>query len=443
MAGHPKADELFRPIGAIQGEHSRLFAGRSDVVKTILGSLELSGQIPVIYGERGVGKTSVAWRTFEILQSKDINDEAREIASSFDLDDNYIPLWVECGDWFAGIESALLALLIPRGLRQAVTIADLFPDLMSEESKLKAKASFEFNLALFKANMELSGSDKGSAITKAYEESLVHAFSSPIELFSQVCGKLVETYPNSTVVIFIDEFDRLPDKALVGSILKTLTSVRFVIIGVAKTAKELIGSHESVARKLDEILVPPFQLDETQQVFDNAVAVASEIPGAKQLWFSPEFVHRVFHDTGGYPNLVQKIGYHVIRADGLNRKLMLEDVRIGVSQYVGALRDMFRNTRGKTETSGEIEATISSAVSDSTRRLAILQALTEFGSRPVGIGELVSHLEGNNRIQLHANLDRLVDDGVLKKSGDADNISFASPIHLMAARLFLFSRHSN
>ena len=440
MARQPRADDLFRPIGAIQGAYRYLFAGRDSVVRDILGSFELSGAVPIIYGERGVGKTSVAWRAFEVLRDKDTDAAAVDVASEFELDDHYIPLWVECGDWFAGIESALLALLMPKGLRQAVTIVDLFPDLLSEEARIKASTSFELNLAVFKAKADLSRSERKGAIEKAFENYTDRALDNPIEMFSQLCGKLIEKYSSSTVVVFIDEFDRLPDKSMVGSILKTLTGIRFVIIGVATSSDDLIGSHPSVDRKLSKVYVPPFRYEEAAEIFENASQASLEYAGSNGISFTEPFVRQVFEETGGYPNLIQKVGYYAIQPRRLNKTMFDRPVIVDLPDYKPAVRAMFKHGQRSGDSEGEIEFKIASSVGDSTRRMAIIRKLAAYGTGWMNVSDLSAALGRDDRQQLQGNLDRFVDEGVLHRNQETEEVAFSSPVHLMAARLFVEAR---
>ncbi len=432
----PKADHIFRHIGAIQDEQAHLFAGRDDVIAAVLQSLEQSGAIPVIYGDRGIGKSSVAWRIFNMLRFKDTLPEFGKVTSQFDLDENYIPLWVECGDWFSGIESVLLSLLLPKGLRQAVTIRDLFPDILSDDQKARAEASFELNLAIFKAGMKLGAVDDRDAIARALRAASDKALADPIEMFSQVGARLLDQFSSSTMVIFIDEFDRLPDKSMVGSVLKTLTKIRFVIVGVGKTSAELIGSHSSIDRKVANVNVPPFSDEEAGQIFDNARRASLSFDGSKGIQFSDRFQRTVISDTGGYPNLIQKVGFHCVQNDRLHKKMLEVPVEISMKNYIPALKTMFKapNKRGAAE--DEVETNLSEAVGDSTRRTALLKAMVALGNRWVSVAELLNQLSKKNHQHLHDNLEIFVNKGVLVVRDD-DQYRFTSPMYLMAASLML------
>ena len=439
MLLRPKADDIFRPIGSLQGEHSRLFAGRGGVIDSILESLELSGTVPVIFGERGIGKSSVAWRVFDILRQKDVNQEYGDVASRFALDDNYIALWVECGDWFAEIESAVLAILMPKGLRQAVTMLDLFPDFLSTEDKAKATASFELNLAIFKAKTSLSTEEGRDLVTKAFRNATQTALADPIEMFSQVCGRLQDRFSNSTIIIFIDEFDRLPDTTLVGSVLKTFTGTWFVITGVADTAEKLIGSHPSVGRKIFSIRIPPFDHTEASEIFEKASDIAKSYQGSHGISFSQKLIDQIFDDTGGYPNLIQKVGFNTIQPDRLHAKMFDEHIKIGIKNYKPALRAMFKASNKKGGAEDEVENRLMEVIGDSNRRSAILKVFVGFGTKWVGLGELISRLDQDDQKQLNRNLKMFVEGGIIERGCD-EEYRFINPIYLMASRLYLESK---
>ena len=441
MAHGPTADQIFKRIGAIQDAEAHLFAGRGDVIDATLESLEESGAVPVIFGERGIGKSSVAWRIFNILRYKDTNAEFEKIAAAFNLDDSYIPLWVECGDWFSGIESALLALLLPKGLRQAVTIADLFPDLLSAEQRARAEATFELNIALFKASLKLGTVSDREAIAQALRAATDKALADPIEMFSQVGARLISEYPQSTLIVFIDEFDRLPDKSMVGSILKTLSRVRFVIVGVGKTSSELIGSHQSVDRKIINIEVPVFTNDEAMHIFDNAEKASLAFDGSKGISFSNGFKDKIIQDTGGYPNLIQKVGYYCVQSERLYRKMFDDAVRVKKESYLPSLEAMFKSKSRRGAAEDEVETRLAEATMNAPRRTEVIRAMVRLNNEWSTLSEFFPKMEKKNHQNLQGNLDTLVTMGVFMKD-DEERYKFSAPLYFMASSLLLEAREA-
>ncbi len=62
--------QAFRPAAPI--DRRSLFAGRSDQIADVFSVVAQPGQHAVIYGERGVGKTSLAGVTAEMLAGADV-----------------------------------------------------------------------------------------------------------------------------------------------------------------------------------------------------------------------------------------------------------------------------------------------------------------------------------------------------------------------------------
>jgi hypothetical protein len=401
----------------------------------VLSSIELDGQVPIIYGDRGIGKSSLAWKVFDILSSIGLKDED-QVVKEFDLDENYICLWIECEERFDNIETALLGLLAPSGMKQAVTVSDLFPDLAKSPLGIRIKATFEASISLVKAKAEIEGKSNASALQDALKQVIEGRLDDPIELFGQTIAEVKRLRPDSTVIVFFDEVDRLVDKRRIGDLIKHMTGVRFVFIGVAETGKGLIGDHASVARKIDEVHVPPLEEAETLGIFKNASRYVESLELGTKLEFTKTFVAFAHEDSGGYPYLSQRFGYHSINEGRYNRTLMNNSVKVDVDDYKAAVRAMFGRKRPGSEI--EVGTQIREAVGDARRREAIVLELTK-ASRPwINLTDVLGDLEKKNRTDFDDNIDTLVSRGVILRSKDnADLVRFSSPIHRLAAILWL------
>src|SRR5882724_3410309 len=82
--------QVFRPGAPI--EKSALFMGRAKQLSAILGAIAQPGRHAVVYGERGVGKTSLANHMSEALQTIDSN---ALISGTINCDrtDDFSSLW--------------------------------------------------------------------------------------------------------------------------------------------------------------------------------------------------------------------------------------------------------------------------------------------------------------------------------------------------------------
>jgi len=431
-----KADHLFRPTAAIRSDFSYLFAGRETSLHDVFRSIELDGQVPVIYGERGIGKSSLAWRVFDILNNIGTEKEDIDMTGNFDLEQEYRCFWIECEERFENIETTLLGLLAPRGSKQAVTAFDSFPALAKTELGIKIKTTFEANIHFFKGIAEVSPEEKSGAIQDAIREVLAGRLSDPIELFGQTMSEISRQIPNAQIVVFLDELDRLKDKKRIGDLIKHVTGIRFVFVGVSETGRNLIGGHESVIRKVDEIYVPPFTEQESRQIFENATKYISSLGIGNTIEFSDDFINIAHEDSGGYPYLSQRFGYHAVNEGRYNREVLDKNIIVDIEDYRKSVRAMFSKKRPGSAI--DIGAQIKEAVGDAKRREAIVRALTKSTSEWMTQTDLLGDLNKGDRKDFDDNIEKLVSHGVLKRSDDSHTkLKFASPVHRLACILWL------
>ncbi len=431
----PKADHLFRPTSAIRSDFSYLFAGREENLKEVLGSIELDGQVPVVYGDRGIGKSSLAWRIFDILSTIGTEDED-ELVSEFDLDDNYLCFWIECEERFENIETTLLGLLAPKGMKQAVTVSDLLPEIGSSELGLRIKTTFEANVHFLKAKAEVEGANKTSVIQDALKQVVEGRLDDPIELFGQTMAEVSKLRPDTKIVVFLDELDRLTDKSRIGDLIKHMTGIRFVFVGVSETGRSLIGDHGSVIRKIDEVYVPPLELEETTEMYENAADYIATLEFGTNLTFDDEFVQIAHQDSGGYPYLSQRFGYHAINEGRYNRKLVNDSVNITIKDYRAAVAAMFGRRRPGSEI--EVGAHIKHAVGDAKRREAIIIEMAKSERVWIELNDILDGLKKKDRVDFDDNIDTLIERGAIERSVENEGIvKFVSPIHRLAAILWL------
>ena len=198
----------FTPAAPV--ESAELFAGRSAQAQRLLNAIYDKGQHVVMFGERGVGKTSLALVTTSILPSENWN----AFRVTCDARDTFASLW-----------SRVLGRL----------------SVMAGDVRLPDDAS-------------------------------------AAEVFKAIAGARGQS------VIFIDEFDRIPDPQVsyrMADLIKMLSDERHditvIVIGVADQASRLVVAHPSVQRALVEIHLPRMTMDELRQVVEKATS-AMHIP---------------------------------------------------------------------------------------------------------------------------------------------------------------------
>ena len=282
---------VFTPASEVQD--IQRFAGRAGELQSLAVALESEGVQIVIYGNRGVGKSSLA-RLLDRMARGDMEAIDR-LGVPPDQPFDYLTVYFACDDSVDSIPRLLLRLL-----SDDAALASWVPFKVTET---EGKNSFTGRLDVKVLTFE--GSDVGSIkhAVKELETDVVSVFCNAIDNLasSNVAG--------GGLLLIIDEFDRIRDRAGLASLMKTLAplGVTFALVGVATTVQDLITEHESVARQLSDgtIFVPPMTRDEMQDIFNRAESLLD-----RDIAFSPEARDWIIDVARGHPYYVHLIGKH-------------------------------------------------------------------------------------------------------------------------------------
>src|SRR4051812_15646704 len=209
--------EAFRPSAPI--DRRALFSGRTDQIAELFSVVQQPGAHAVVYGERGVGKTSLAAVTAELLASSNVL-VARATCDS--------------GDDFTSIWRKALGEIALHSPSRGVGFAAGTSDVTQPASVMLGDA-------------------------RATPHAVVRGLES-----------LARSRP---VAIFLDEFDRLDSascRALFTDTIKALSDrvvpATLVLVGVADTIDELIREHRSVERAIVQVRMPRMSRDELGEI---------------------------------------------------------------------------------------------------------------------------------------------------------------------------------
>lgn len=271
------------------------FAGRVKLLDALSGALQSDGAQILLYGQRGIGKSSLS----RVLTQLAVNDEAAisRLETPPHKEFDYVTIYVTCDDSVANIEKLCLRLLT-----DDQALAPWIPFRVVEK-KGGGEAGGKLNVKI----IELSGKT-----TESITERQVETEADVITTFVTACKRLVATgLARDGVLIVIDEFDRIGDKSGFASILKALgpEGVTFALVGVASDIRELIADHESVARQLSDgtILVPPMDQGELGEIITRAMAALGD-----EFAFELDAITWITAIARGHPYYVHLVGKHAL-----------------------------------------------------------------------------------------------------------------------------------
>lgn len=215
--------KVFRPGAPV--EKQELFSERSRQMNAILDAISQPGRHAVLYGERGVGKTSIAKVMSELLQTADPN---------------------------------------------VIISGTINCDSTDDFSSIWHKVFREVSLTMQVKGVGFAGMSPDASYTL---DGMLNEVVTPDDI------RFTLSMIKQSVVILLDEFNTLQGKesvsTLIAETLKNLSdhtlTTTVVVIGVADSVSELIAGHKSVERSIEQILMPRMTPDELSVIIDRAL----------------------------------------------------------------------------------------------------------------------------------------------------------------------------
>ncbi len=273
-----EAMEIFSPSAPI--DEADLFAGRQDQLRRMMEAVAERGRHAVLYGERGVGKTSLT-NIFHLLMQPVITRQLRPIRKQAGPTDNFSSLWKR-----------------------------VFEDI--EVQVARDTGTETYNAGDF------------------YNRDIVP---------DDVLREFAAIGSNLSPVIIFDEFDKLPDeqsRRMMSHTIKAFsdTGIRgtIVLVGVGDDIQKLVAEHASVERNLSEIRMPRMSYPEMNQILDKRL---------RRLGMNIEGDSRstIVTLARGLPAYVHSLGRNAAR-NALRRRRM----SIAAEDVDQAIRDLIKDS---------------------------------------------------------------------------------------------------
>jgi Cdc6-like AAA superfamily ATPase len=240
--------ETFTPGTPIN--ESDLFTGRSDTVRDLQDTVLEKGRHAIIFGDRGVGKTSVANIFYKPLHS-----ETRPIYAV----------------------------------------------------RVNGDSSTDFDGLWRKVFRRISHTTEGQTwwVDEAHPSKIT-----PDDVIIELSNFL----PVQVPVIILDEFDKITDqpcRALVAETLKALSddtiNCTVIIVGVAASVSELIKEHASIPRALKQVPMLPMEKGEIEDLVTTRIRRLRMNMSSAALW-------RISFFSAGLPFYAHSLGKHAALA---------------------------------------------------------------------------------------------------------------------------------
>lgn len=286
----PDFNNLFYMVGQVFNPNTPvserdLFAGRTNQINRIVEVIYQKGQHAIIFGERGVGKTSLA----NVLSSF-VSPSIKLLSTKVNCDkqDTFQSVWRKAFDEMQLSKTRISVGFLPSAQQQNLSSTHFFP-----------------------VGVPISPND----VRKA----------------------LIQLSQNFLPLIIFDEFDRLNEEVrkIFADLIKSLSdyslTTTIVLIGVGESVNELIKEHQSVSRALMQVQMPRMNKEEILEILKGALNKLG-------MTASDELLVDIFLLSKGLPHYAHLIGRNAAK-DALSiRSLEIKGENLGAA-IIKALED--------------------------------------------------------------------------------------------------------
>lgn len=253
------ASRVFTPATPVS--ENALFAGRMTELRRVLDTINQRGRHSIIFGERGVGKTSLA----SVISSRLTTPSGKVLAPRINCDscDSYTSLWKK---------------------------------VFSQIDLIQKSPALGFQMTMFQETVRAA--------------DVISDNAGPDEVRRMLT--LLSTA--GMLIIVFDEFDRIMDIAtrrMMADTIKALSDhdvpVTLVIVGVADSVDDLLSQHESIERAIIQTKMPPMSNSEVEQIIDKGLE-------RLQMTIEPGLKSEIAMMCQGFPHYAHALGLYSVRA---------------------------------------------------------------------------------------------------------------------------------
>ena len=253
----PILNSVFTPSAPV--ENKDIFFGRSQQIRKCMEAASQKGRHIVLYGERGVGKTS-----FANIMRVMFPDDAYPIKLTCDAHDTVEFAWKK-----------------------------VFDRIIVKDTQKVRSLGFSQMEKITERNLSISEIFNGT-------------------LDFNFLDRALQLIPRKSVLIF-DEFDRLDksfDKSLFVDHIKNIsdnhTEITLFFVGVGETVNELIAVHPSLERNLMQIHLPIMEDSELKEICYKGI-------GEVGVRIAEEIVEKIVKYSCGFPHFTHLLSLNTCK----------------------------------------------------------------------------------------------------------------------------------
>lgn len=281
-----EVSRIFTPAAPI--DDKTLFAGRSKQIHDLIDAINQKGQHAIIFGDRGVGKTSLTNVLGGFLPQDGYTVTKR---INCDKGDSFNSVWQKV---FEEVQQSEVTKIAGFGSAGHPPRIDAYADIISPD----------------------------------------------------VVRRQLEAWAKTSLpVLVIDEFDRVDSnyRVVFADTIKTLSDhavgATVILVGVADSVDELISEHESIQRALVQIKMPRMSRDEIKELLTKGIDRLG-------MTIDPPALDRITILAQGLPHYAHLLGLHATRAalDTLSNNIFIDVLDAAVGSALEGAQQSIRSS---------------------------------------------------------------------------------------------------
>ena len=246
------------------------FVGRTDLIRSCMNALNSSLGLIAVYGKRGVGKSSLLRQ----IQQMALGDYtlARQAGLEHEIPKRtrtYLTVYYACDSMIADGTALLTRLCNDQNEEDG--LLRLVPNDGKELTEFNRSKEVHGGADLKVVSWGAKGIES-SKYARVFPGDVVQTFRNFTSAI--VTHKVKKLMGRDALLILLDEFDVIPNKDGLGSLIKSLSTgdLKFGVSGIGHDLHDLIQDHASVERLLEQgaIHVKPMAEFETQEILNRA-----------------------------------------------------------------------------------------------------------------------------------------------------------------------------